>query len=75
MDRTYHQAKLTAAAFNQPERIWDEHEAYRADSRKARAEVGPSCPATITWLWPFGSSANSPRPGSSPPIAERTDGC
>jgi hypothetical protein len=30
MDRTYHLAKLTAAAFGQPERIWDEHEAYRA---------------------------------------------
>jgi hypothetical protein len=30
MDRTYHEAKLTAAAFNQPERIWQEHEAYRS---------------------------------------------
>jgi len=26
----YHEAKLTAAAFNEPERIWTEHEQVRA---------------------------------------------
>ncbi len=30
MDRQYHFAKLVAAAFNDPERIWAEHEEYRA---------------------------------------------
>lgn len=30
MDRQYHLAKLVAAAFNDPERIWTEHEEYRA---------------------------------------------
>jgi hypothetical protein len=29
-DGRYHAAKLTAAAFNEPERIWSEHEEYRA---------------------------------------------
>lgn len=29
MDGRYHVAKLTAAAFNDPARIWDEHEAMR----------------------------------------------
>jgi hypothetical protein len=30
MDRMYHGAKLTAAAFGEPERIWKEHEEVRA---------------------------------------------
>lgn len=29
IDRMYHQAKLTAAAFAEPERIWREHEQVR----------------------------------------------
>lgn len=29
-DTRYHQAKLVAAAFNEPERIWTEHEQVRA---------------------------------------------
>jgi hypothetical protein len=30
IDRMYHGAKLTAAAFGEPERIWKEHEEVRA---------------------------------------------
>jgi hypothetical protein len=30
IDSRYHEAKLTAAAFNDPERIWSEHEQVRA---------------------------------------------
>lgn len=29
MDGQYHGAKLTAAAFNDPARIWEEHERFR----------------------------------------------
>ena len=29
MDRVYHGAKLTAAAFNEPARIWEEHQQVR----------------------------------------------
>jgi len=30
MDRLYHAAKLQAAAFNEPDRIWQEHDQVRA---------------------------------------------
>jgi hypothetical protein len=29
-DEDYHRAKLTAAALNDPERIWTEHDAFRS---------------------------------------------
>lgn len=42
VDRAYHVAKLTAAAFNDPPRIWDEHEEYR---RSLLAPAHPESPA------------------------------
>jgi hypothetical protein len=42
IDRMYHGAKLTAAAFGEPERIWQEHEQVRAALLRAPAEApGP----------------------------------
>lgn len=40
VDRVYHSAKLTAAAFNEPDRIWQEHQQVR-DAMLNGAEVAP----------------------------------
>jgi hypothetical protein len=41
IDRMYHGAKLNAAAFNEPERIWSEHEQIRT------ALLRPSRPPAV----------------------------
>jgi hypothetical protein len=41
IDRMYHGAKLTAAAFGEPDRIWKEHEQVRNAMLRAPAEPPP----------------------------------
>jgi hypothetical protein len=45
IDQMYHMAKLIAAAFNQPERIWSEHEQVRDTLLRAN---DPTQPAPMT---------------------------
>jgi DNA-binding GntR family transcriptional regulator len=49
IDRMYHRAKLNAAAFGEPERIWREHEQVRA-AILARPSDAPREMTRDEWL-------------------------
>jgi hypothetical protein len=50
IDARYHTAKLTAAAFGEPERIWQEHEQIRAAMLRTALPPAETAPLDVMAL-------------------------